>query len=120
MATRPLPFLSDSRPASRLPIRRDASPLPGRGTAQNPSSRFDPLEVNREPWTLLEDPAPKTRFYRDASRTLLVTNDSPDVGLDVGINPYRGCEHGCVYCFARPNHEYLGFSADRGPSCRRA
>jgi DNA repair photolyase len=40
-----------------------------------------------------------------------VTNDSPDVGLDVGINPYRGCEHGCVYCFARPNHEYLGFSA---------
>ncbi len=90
------------------------SPSPargGRGTVLNPASRFERLEVDREPWTTLEDPSPRTRFYRDASRTLLVTNDSPDVGLDVGINPYRGCEHGCVYCFARPNHEYLGFSA---------
>ena len=85
--------------------------LPGRGTPLNPASRFDTLEVDREPWTRLDDPSPRTRFYRDASRTLLVQNDSPDVGLDVGINPYRGCEHGCVYCFARPNHEYLGFSA---------
>ncbi len=83
----------------------------GRGTSLNPGSRFERLSVDREPWTTLQDPSPRTRFYRDASRTLLVTNDSPDVGLDVGINPYRGCEHGCVYCFARPNHEYLGFSA---------
>jgi DNA repair photolyase len=82
-----------------------------RGTSLNPTSRFERLTVDREPWTTLQDPSPRTRFYRDASRTLLVTNDSPDVGLDVGINPYRGCEHGCVYCFARPNHEYLGFSA---------
>lgn len=85
--------------------------LPGRGTGLNPGSRFDALEVDREPWVQLGDPAPRTRFYRDRSRTLLVTNRSPDVGLDVGMNPYRGCEHGCVYCFARPNHEYLGFSA---------
>jgi len=86
-------------------------PLAGRGTSLNPASRFERLEVDREPWTTMDDPSPATRFYRDASRTVLVTNDSPDVGLDVGINPYRGCEHGCVYCFARPNHEYLGFSA---------
>lgn len=86
-------------------------PLAGRGTPLNPTSRFEALEVDREPWTTLDDPSPRTRFYRDGSRTVLVTNDSPDVGLDVGINPYRGCEHGCVYCFARPNHEYLGFSA---------
>lgn len=86
-------------------------PLAGRGTPLNPASRFETLEVDREPWTTLNDPSPRTRFYRDGSRSVLVSNDSPDVGLDVGINPYRGCEHGCVYCFARPNHEYLGFSA---------
>jgi DNA repair photolyase len=85
--------------------------LGGRGTALNPTSRFERLKVDREPWITLSDPAPRTRFFKDASRTVLVSNDSPDVGLDVGINPYRGCEHGCVYCFARPNHEYLGFSA---------
>ena len=48
---------------------------------------------------------------RDASRSALAKNDSPDVGFDVSINPYRGCEHGCVYCYARPTHEYLGYSA---------
>lgn len=92
-------------PPSTLPV------LGGRGTALNPPSRFERLQVDRDPWITLADPSPRTRFFKDASRTLLVTNDSPDVGLDVGINPYRGCEHGCVYCFARPNHEYLGFSA---------
>ncbi|MDT8340066.1 MAG: PA0069 family radical SAM protein [Longimicrobiales bacterium] len=86
-------------------------PLAGRGTSLNPASRFETLAVDREPWTALDDPAPRTRFYRDRSRSVLVTNDSPDVGPSVGINPYRGCEHGCVYCYARPNHEYLGFSA---------
>lgn len=86
-------------------------PIAGRGTPLNPASRFEALAVDRDPWTTLDDPSPRTRFYRDGSRSVLVTNDSPDVGLDVGINPYRGCEHGCVYCFARPNHEYLGFSA---------
>jgi len=52
-----------------------------------------------------------TRFYVDGSRTALARNDSPDVGFAVSLNPYRGCEHGCVYCYARPTHEYLGFSA---------
>src|SRR4029453_9449744 len=52
-----------------------------------------------------------TTYYRDASRSVLAENDSPDVGFRFSLNPYRGCEHGCVYCFARPSHEYLGFSA---------
>src|SRR5262249_29963864 len=58
-----------------------------------------------------EGPAPATQFFRDSSRTIIARNDSPDVGFDASINPYRGCEHGCTYCYARPTHEYLGFSA---------
>jgi DNA repair photolyase len=50
-------------------------------------------------------------FLRDGTRTIIARNDSPDVGFGASINPYRGCEHGCVYCYARPTHEYLGFSA---------
>ncbi|MEK9506211.1 PA0069 family radical SAM protein [Gaopeijia maritima] len=84
---------------------------PGRGTPLNPASRFDPLDVEPEPGSEVDQPSTATRFFRDASRSVLVHNDSPDVGASVGLNPYRGCEHGCVYCFARPNHEYLGFSA---------
>jgi DNA repair photolyase len=58
-----------------------------------------------------DDPPPETILLDDATKSILVRNESPDVGLDVGINPYRGCGHGCVYCYARPTHEYLGFSA---------
>ena len=54
---------------------------------------------------------PATEFLPDRSRSLICTNDSPDVGFEVSLNPYRGCEHGCIYCYARPTHEYLGFSA---------
>ena len=54
---------------------------------------------------------PETVLLEDRTRTILAHNDSPDVGFDVGINPYRGCSHGCAYCYARPMHEYLGFSA---------
>ena len=56
-------------------------------------------------------PARRTVFFKDSTRKIIATNDSPDVGFEASINPYRGCEHGCVYCFARPTHEYLGFSA---------
>src|SRR6185436_17102705 len=52
-----------------------------------------------------------TELYRDASRSALAENDSPDIGFRFSLNPYRGCEHGCIYCYARPSHEYLGFSA---------
>ncbi|MBW3534795.1 MAG: hypothetical protein KY453_06180, partial [Gemmatimonadetes bacterium] len=86
-------------------------PIHGRGASHNPPNRFDTLAVEREDWVDAEDPSPRTTFYRDASKDVISTNDSPDVGFDVGINAYRGCEHGCVYCFARPYHEYLGFSA---------
>lgn len=57
------------------------------------------------------EPAPRTQFFDDHSRTVLTENDSPDVGFRLSVNPYRGCEHGCAYCYARPTHEFLGLSA---------
>ena len=90
------------------------TPLPvlkGRGASWNPPNRFERLHVDREGWTDPDDPAPETVLLDDASRSILSRNDSPDVGFDVSVNPYRGCAHGCAYCYARPTHEYLGFSA---------
>jgi DNA repair photolyase len=88
------------------------NPVRGRGAAENPKNRFEEIEVLPDPEAPEDErPAPATRFYRDASRTAIATNDSPDVGFSASLNPYRGCEHGCVYCYARPTHEYLGFSA---------
>jgi DNA repair photolyase len=58
-----------------------------------------------------ERPRRKTQFFRDATKTIIAHNESPDVGFETSLNPYRGCEHGCIYCYARPTHEYLGFSA---------
>src|SRR5437667_10495461 len=86
--------------------------MKGRGAAGNPPNRFEHLALERDPdWNEPDDPAPKTQFFRDATATLITYNDSPDVGFEASINPYRGCEHGCIYCYARPTHEYLGFSA---------
>jgi DNA repair photolyase len=85
--------------------------LRGRGASWNPPNRFERLHVDRRGWTDPDDPAPATELLEDTTRSILVHNDSPDVGFDVGINPYRGCSHGCAYCYARPTHEYLGFSA---------
>jgi len=83
------------------------APLKGRGTSTNPKNRFERLQVEfDEPLT--EGPA--TTFWTDASRSIIARNDSPDLPFDASINPYRGCEHGCVYCYARPTHEFLGFS----------
>ncbi len=84
--------------------------IQGRGAALNPKNRFHEIEVERDEWVTAEDPAPRTRFYRDPTRTIIATNDSPDVGFEASINPYRGCEHGCVWCYARPFHEYLDLS----------
>ena len=86
-------------------------PIKGRGTPENPANRFESLAIEREDWLDPEDPRPQTQLLRDTSRSIIACNESPDVGFDASINPYRGCEHGCVYCYARPNHEYLGFSA---------
>src|SRR3989442_9286742 len=83
----------------------------GRGAASNPANRFERLSYHSSDWDEPEDPAPQTLFLKDDTRTIINYNDSPDVGFSASINPYRGCEHGCIYCFARPNHEYLGFSA---------
>jgi DNA repair photolyase len=84
----------------------------GRGAAQNPPNRFERIEVAVDPESQDSDePSPKTQFFKETARTIVATNDSPDVGFDASINPYRGCEHGCVYCYARPTHEYAGFSA---------
>jgi DNA repair photolyase len=84
----------------------------GRGAAHNPENRFERISVITDGEGMDgEEVAPETRFLRDASRTVIAHNDSPDVGFDHSLNPYRGCEHGCSYCYARPTHEYLGFSA---------
>lgn len=86
-------------------------PLRGRGAADNPANRFVPLHLERDPdWDPTEDPAPATQFFEDTTCSVITRNDSPDIGYDAGLNPYRGCEHGCIYCYARPTHEYLGFS----------
>lgn len=90
------------------------SNLKGRGAAFNPPNRFEKLHF--EPLQIERDPDDEFRsiptiFYKDTSKTILAKNDSPDVGFTYSINPYRGCEHGCIYCYARPSHEYLGFSS---------
>jgi DNA repair photolyase len=94
-------------------MARGSQPLRhGRGTLLNPSSRFDRLSVEPDADAAGADiEAPRTEFLKDASRTLITSNDSPDIPFQFSINPYRGCEHGCAYCYARPYHEYLGFSA---------
>lgn len=85
-------------------------PIRGRGAAENPPNRFVPISVEPDSWTE-GDPSPRTRFFRDDSRSIIAYNDSPDVGFNASLNPYRGCEHGCLYCYSRPTHEYLGLSA---------
>ena len=86
---------------------------------ENPASRFDRLVLADDDPDFVSPPdpeagdelAPPTEYFRDPTRRAFSTNDSPDIGFDVALNPYRGCLHGCVYCFARPTHEYLGLSA---------
>lgn len=85
--------------------------MKGRGASWNPQNRFEVLEYVRDEEAEIDDSAPRTIYLRDPTRTLIATNDSPDIGFEASINPYRGCEHGCIYCFARPTHEYLGMSA---------
>src|SRR4029079_7886322 len=85
--------------------------IKGRGAAENPPNRFETIWKSRDPEWTEEDPAPGTVFFRDTSRSIISYNDSPDLGFSASFNPYRGCEHGCAYCYARPTHEYLGFSA---------
>lgn len=85
----------------------------GRGTAQNPGVRFESThsEAFDDGWDMVEEtPPPQTSLIRDAARSIIARNDSPDLSFERSVNPYRGCEHGCIYCFARPTHAYLGYS----------
>jgi DNA repair photolyase len=85
--------------------------MQGRAATWNPQNRFESLEYIRDEEAPPDDTSPRTVYLRDPTRTIIATNDSPDIGFEASVNPYRGCEHGCIYCFARPTHEYLGFSA---------
>jgi len=94
--------------------------IQGRGALENPAGRFEPLQVEMDKEACVDqdengkDILPrqlKTQVFRDKSRSIISTNDSPDIGMEATLNPYRGCEHGCIYCYARPTHEYLGLSA---------
>lgn len=83
----------------------------GRGASSNPTNRFEKIHLEPvEEFPSEERVAPKLQIFEDTTQSIIVYNNSPDVGFDAGINVYRGCEHGCAYCFARPTHEYLGFS----------
>ena len=104
------------------PVIKEAAqsfePMHGRGASWSPANRFEKLHVDVtdtdvvDPVAALEErPRRATQFFRDGTKTIIARNESPDVGFETSLNPYRGCEHGCIYCFARPTHEYLGFSA---------
>jgi DNA repair photolyase len=85
----------------------------GRAAGINPSGRFEPVtrHVFDDGWNTLEELPPfKTEVQTEKPRTIITRNQSPDISFDRSINPYRGCEHGCVYCFARPTHSYMGLS----------
>src|SRR3984885_6541290 len=88
--------------------------LKGRGAASNMTGRFEAEQRQSfdDGWGSADEEPPKrdTLYTVDAPKTIIARNDSPDIPFDRSINPYRGCEHGCIYCFARPSHAYLGLS----------
>ncbi len=87
----------------------------GRGAASNRTGRFEALSVERvdDGWGIADEELPpmQTTVQPEPARSVITKNDSPDIPFDLSVNPYRGCEHGCVYCYARPSHQYLGLSA---------
>ncbi len=110
MAKKFRPVVTET-PQSRTPIR-------GRGASWSPANRFEKLHVDLNDVDVVdvdleteERPQRGTQYFRDETKSVITRNNSPDVGFETSLNPYRGCEHGCIYCYARPTHEYLGFSA---------
>jgi DNA repair photolyase len=98
-------------PQSRAAIR-------GRGASWSPANRFEKLHIDQNDLDVVDvDLGTEdrlrcgTQYFRDGTKSVITRNNSPDVGFETSLNPYRGCEHGCIYCYARPTHEYLGFSA---------
>jgi DNA repair photolyase len=105
----PLPSAPAGEPGSLVDRERRR----GRGTLSNASGRFEPLArvAFDDGWQGFDELPPfKTTVTVDSTRKIIARNDSPDISFDRSINPYRGCEHGCIYCFARPSHAYLGLS----------
>ncbi len=96
------------------PVIRPTHATPGRAALSNPENRFDRLQSERidDGWQPQDNDLPvlRTEVTDEVARTVITRNTSPDLSFDRSINPYRGCEHGCIYCFARPSHAYLGLS----------
>ena len=115
-------MLATTLPSRSTPTPETAGSTPtlarhGRGATLNPAVRYDRLhsEAFDDGWGTLEEafaelPPLPTTLIKDNSRSVISWNTSPDVGFDRAVNPYRGCEHGCIYCYARPSHAYLGYS----------
>ena len=117
---RPAPTSRGDAGADLPPEPPAPKPVRGRGAVSNPTGRFREIHLAHDVAFADDEPdtdeagepaRPKTIYLEDASRSAIAWNDSPDVGFEASINPYRGCEHGCIYCYARPYHEYLGWSA---------
>jgi len=91
----------------------EAGRLHGRGAVSNPDGRYEPTQRSAydDGWGTLDEPPPlPTEVTFEKARTIITRNDSPDISFDRSVNPYRGCEHGCIYCFARPTHAYQALS----------
>ncbi|MES2907164.1 MAG: PA0069 family radical SAM protein [Pseudomonadota bacterium] len=99
------------------PEQKTHGVVKGRGALENPAGRYERLSTAEAEDVSFPDPDEpeeinlRTEVFRDTSRSIVTYNDSPDIGMEATVNSYRGCEHGCIYCFARPYHEYLGLSA---------
>ncbi len=104
---------TSSRSQASSQEQQDSNKIKGRGALSNPGNRYHEIrnEAFYDDWWVPEESAPtRTQVFPDQGKTIISTNKSPDIPFDQSINPYRGCEHGCIYCYARPTHTYWDFS----------